>query len=62
MRTGMESKKCTKLFPTTARGKAMRGNFTFLIRLALPKKTVGEVLTELANHCQGKSPLKRKAI
>jgi len=58
----MESKKWTKLFPTTARGNEIRGNFTLFIRLALLTKTVGEVLTELANHYQGKRPLKRKAM
>jgi hypothetical protein len=58
--TGIERKKCIMSCRTFARGSMLLGKLIFFIMVTFPKKTIGEALTELENHCQGKSPAIRK--
>src|SRR4030042_4307757 len=58
--TGIARRKCIISWSTVANGSICLGRLTFLMRDALPKKTIGEALTEFDNHCQGKSPAIRK--
>jgi hypothetical protein len=46
----------------TVKGITVLGKFTFFMMETLFKKAKGELLNELENHCQGKSPAMRKRV
>jgi hypothetical protein len=58
--TEIERRKWIISWSTVANGNIFLGSLTFFMRAALVKKTIDEALTELENHCQGKSPAIRK--
>ena len=55
--TGIVHKKCKHSIKTLLNGMTERGKTVFLIIWAFAIKEKSEFVVELANHCQGKSPV-----